>query len=349
MAQTQKALVVTEIGKPIVLVTDRPVLQPGKNQIQIQVTVAGLNPHDQKARDGGLFIADSLPAVLSLDVVGRVSRLGEGVSGVAVGDRVVAQPSVAPNGAHEGALQEYTLADAGCWARIPDATSDDEAATLPTNVVAPLMALFQVLQLREPWAPDPEAARSANADVTLLVVGGGSNCGRFGVQLARLAGIGRIVVVGGDERELRRFGATHVLDRHGGQDAVLARIRALVGDDLLYAFDAINDVEGQLLTVNALSGHSRGKMARLIPHDPVDESRVHGKNAGFEVLNVFGISNVYPDTGRPFWERLTGYLEAGSIKPLSYVVKKGLTPENVNGVLDAYRDGKRVAKTHIHL
>jgi hypothetical protein len=38
---TQKALVVQEVGKPLVLVQDRLVPEPGHGQVQIKVTVAG--------------------------------------------------------------------------------------------------------------------------------------------------------------------------------------------------------------------------------------------------------------------------------------------------------------------
>jgi NADPH:quinone reductase len=50
---------------------------------------------------------------------------------------------------------------------------------------------------------------------TLSVVGGGSSCGEFAVQVARLMGLGRIVVVAGkgNDKELRGYGATDVIDR----------------------------------------------------------------------------------------------------------------------------------------
>jgi D-arabinose 1-dehydrogenase-like Zn-dependent alcohol dehydrogenase len=38
---TQKALLVQEIGKPLVIVHDRPTPEPGHGQLQIKVTVAG--------------------------------------------------------------------------------------------------------------------------------------------------------------------------------------------------------------------------------------------------------------------------------------------------------------------
>lgn len=65
MAPTQKALIVTEVGKPVTLTSDQAIPEPGPKQIQIKVKVAGINPHDQKARDHGLFIAENLPAILT--------------------------------------------------------------------------------------------------------------------------------------------------------------------------------------------------------------------------------------------------------------------------------------------
>ncbi|EED13009.1 alcohol dehydrogenase, zinc-containing, putative [Talaromyces stipitatus ATCC 10500] len=344
MSPTQKAIVVSELGKPVTLV---------------KVAVAGLNPHDQKSRDWGLFILrdltpvpkdysgdTDLPSVPTNDVVGRITKLGPGVTDLAIGDRIVYQPSFAP-GSKQNGLQEYALAELGALTKIPDSITDDEAATLPTNIIAPLVALFDALQIPAPWLP---AAKDFDyANTTILIVGGGSNCGQFGVQLAKLANIGRIVVVGGDEAKLRSFGATHVIDRYAGYEMVLTKIRDIVGDDLVYAYDSINPAEGQLLALNALSSSKRGALARLIPRVPVDESKVLGKRAGFDVRDVFGSSQVHPELAAGFWSRVPSYLESRQIKPLAYVVKRGLTAENVNEVLDAYRDGKSVAKTHIHL
>ena len=346
MSSTQKAIVVMELNKPVTLINDRPIPEPAVGQVQVKVAVAGINPHDQKGREWGLLTEGDLPSILTHDVVGRVSKLGFGVTELSVGDRVVYQPTFLPGSTQNG-LQEYAVADIGFLAKIPDSITDDEAATLPTNAIAPLVALFKTLNIPAPWTA--EAREFDYANTAILIVGGGSNCGKFGVQLAKLANIGRIVVVGGDEALLKSFGATHVLDRHDGEETVVAKIRDIVGDDLVYAFDAINPPEGLFLALNALSNSRRGALARLLPRDPVDESRVLGKQAGFDVRDVFGSSHGHPELAAGFWSRLPRYLEAGQIKPLDYVVKQGLLAENVNEVLDAYRDGRRVTKTHIHL
>jgi NADPH:quinone reductase-like Zn-dependent oxidoreductase len=348
--QTQKALVVTEVGKPLTLTTDRATPQPGAGQVLIHVTVAGPNPHDQKARDGGLFIAESLPAVLTNDVVGEVVTLGPGVTKYAVGDHIVGQATFDKTFTQSG-LQEYAVLDVDHSAKIPEGFTDDDGATLPTNVIAPLVALFDAGTLGIP-APWTDAAKNFDfKGTTLLVVGGGSNCGRLGVQLAAIAGIGRIVVVGGDEAELKSYGATDVIDRHGSPEEVTKRIRDVVGDDLIYAYDAINPPPTQTIAINALSSTKKGKLARLLPTGPIDESKVHAKKEGYEVKNVFGSSQVRADLCKPFWEHLPQYLKEGKLKPTKYEVVslKGWEAEKVNEVLDRYRDGKKVVKTHFHL
>lgn len=310
---TQKALLLREAKTPLVLVDNLPIPHPTDHQIQIKVTVAGLNGHDQKIRDLGIFLSRTgVPAVLANDVVGTVVNVGAGVTAFQAGDRVVSQADFAA-GTLQNGLQEYAVLDERFTATIPSTITDDEAATLPTNLVASLVALFHDLQIPAPWAQ--EANTFDYGVSTLLIVGGGSFAGRYATQLAKLAGIGRIVVVGGSKEVLESYGATHVLDRHGNQETVLESIRAVVGDDLLYAYDAVNMPAGQLLGLNALSGHKKGYFTRLLPL-PIDHSKVLNKAAGFEVGNVLGISSERPELCREFWERLPGYLEEGSIVPI---------------------------------
>jgi len=346
--QTQKALVVTEIGKPITLVTDWPVPQPGQGQVQVRVIVAGANPHDQKARDFGLFIKDGLPAILTNDVVGEVTALGEGVTKYSLGDHVFAQSNFAPGWAQSG-LQEYAILDADYSAKVPEGLSDDDAATLPCNTLAPAIAMFHESNLGFPAPWTPEASHFDYKSITLLILGGGSNCGKLGVQFAALVGIGRIIVVGGDEATLKSYGATHIIDRHGAPEDVTAKIREIVGDDLIYAFDAINPAPTQAIGINALSTTKRGKFARLLPNAPVDESQVKPKKKGYELINIFGSSHAKPEWGLQFWQNLPRYLIEKKIQPTHYTVVKGLNADKVNEVLDAYRDGKRVVKPHVHV
>lgn len=345
---TQKALLLEQTGTPLVYVDNHPVPQPDDAQIQVKVSVAALNGHDLKVRDMGIFLTRiGLPAVLANDVVGTVVKVGKNVTSFKEGDRVFSQADFS-RGTPQNGLQEYAVLNEQYSAGIPNNISDDDAATLPTNVIASLVALFHDLPIPAPWTQQAKDFDYKNA--MLLIIGGGSFAGRFAVQLAKLAGIGRIVVVGGPEAELKGYGATSVLDRHGGQEVVLERIRAVVGDDLIYAYDAVNMPPGQLLALNALSGHKMGYFTRLLPM-PVDHSKVLGKKAGFEVKSVLGISGDRPELCREFWKRVPEYLEQGRLIPMkdNYTITTGLAAKGVNEILDAFEKGDRVRHAHVHL
>lgn len=74
-----------------------------------------------------MLIADKLPAILSKDVVGVVSQVGDGVTAFQVGDRVMSLGSGAVADSSQSGLQEYALADVVNCARIPENISDEEA------------------------------------------------------------------------------------------------------------------------------------------------------------------------------------------------------------------------------
>ncbi|KAF2181012.1 putative alcohol dehydrogenase [Zopfia rhizophila CBS 207.26] len=345
---TQQALIVTSLGQPITSTTTRPIPQPGPNQVQLRVTVAGLNPHDQKARDGGLFIKDALPAILANDVAGVVTALGPNATKFNVGDRVFSYAAMTPDHAQKG-LQQYALVDEDFTAKVPEGFTEHDVTTLPVNIIAGSVGLFHEsgLGIPAPWSEESKTFDYAGTQI--LIIGGGSNCGRLAVQLAKLAGIEKIVVVGGKQDELKKFGATHVLDRHGGDEIVLERIREVVGDDLLYCYDAVNPPESQFLGINALSNTKKGKLARLVFYRHSDTFKVVGKKAGYEVKDVFGSPHLRPELSRSFWKRIEEYLIQGNIVPTRYVVEQGLDAAKVNEVLDRYRDGKPVTQTHFRI
>lgn len=312
------------------------------------MAVASLDGHDQKVRDMGIFLSKiGLPAVLANDVVGKVVAVGSNVTAFREGDPFVSQADFA-SGTPPNGLQEYAVFDEQFPAMISDKITDDDAATLRTNIIASLVALLHDLPIPAPWT---QYARDFDyAATTLLLVGGGSVSGRHAVEVAKLVGIGGIVVVGGDVVKLKEYGTTHVIDRHGSQDVVLDRIREVVGDDLIYAYDVVNMPGGQLVALSAISSHTKGFFTRLLPM-PIDESKVLGKKAGFEVKNVLGISSERPDLCREFWQRLPKYLEDGKVVPMSnvYPVVEGLDAAKINEVLDGFKRQETLKHAHVHL
>lgn len=210
-------------------------------------------------------------------------------------------------------------------------------ATLPTNVSASFVALFDVLGLPAPW----QSGQSGPEHI--LIVGGGSNCGKFAVQLAKLARIQNIIVVGGDEAQLKRLGATQVINRHLSEDVIVDKIRNATSKELSHALDAVNSPDGLNLALAALSDNGPGKLARLLPIGTVENARGH------ELLDVLGLFLYRNPLCVAFWERLTDYVAVGSISPTSFSTHEGLHANNVNAALDGYRDGTSKNKPQIRL
>ncbi|KAJ5281705.1 GroES-like protein [Penicillium angulare] len=361
MAETQVALLVTKLGEPLSKVS-RSIPAPKEGEVLVKVTVAGLNPHDAKSRDHGLFIKDHLPAILGADVVGVVTSLGPNVTRFKEGDHVFGQAGLlgpnlggyfnfgAPNFDTQG-LQEYAILDIKYSAKVPSGFTDAQMATVPTNCVPAAVALFDksCFGIPAPW--DPVAAEFDYKGTSLLILGGGSNTGKFGIQLAALVGIGKIIVVAGlkGAADAQALGATHVIDRTLSATDIAAEVQEIVGDNLIYAFDTINEPGNQYVGVEALSNTKTGKLARLIPLGPVDVSKLSSqKPAGFDTLDVLGVSTGSPITTIPLWENIVGWIEEEKLKPTSFQVIKGLDLDIVNKTLDGYSNGTVTGQWQVH-
>ncbi|KAJ4186574.1 hypothetical protein NW767_010796 [Fusarium falciforme] len=340
---TQKAIVVTSVGQPVSLVTDRRVPTPGDSEVLVRVSLASANPADQKGRDYGLFVSERLPCVLTCDIVGHVVEVGPNVSKYAVGDHVFGQGGLDPRCAGSG-LQEHAVLNVNYSSKVPSGWSDEDVGTLPVCTQTPAMAMFgpTCLGLPAPWSSS--AASFDYASKPFLIVGGGSNTGTIAVHLAALAGFGHIVVVGGDEADLKSRGATHVFSRHQAEDQIVSSIREVVGDDLLYAMDTSNPPATQAIGVNALSSTKKGKLVRLnFFGEPLSADKINPKEKGYEVYAVYGDAQLMPELSKSLWDNMPQYLANGKLRPLPYSVHD-FSPEQVNAVLDAYRDGKKIAK-----
>ncbi|KAJ4148151.1 hypothetical protein LMH87_002633 [Akanthomyces muscarius] len=338
---SQKALLVTGIGDPLVL-GDRPIPVPAPYELLVEVTSAGLNPHDQKARDKEHLFTGQ-PLVLAHDVVGKIIQTGScQATTFTTGDHVFGMSTFNPNLVNDsGGLQQYAVLDGRYVAKVTDAgLTDDEAATIPVNSVVAAVAVFDASGLGIP-APFSAAAGSFDyASQSLVVIGGASNCGRFVIQLAKFVGIGRIVAVAAasNTNELKSLGASHVVDRHASD--VVQRVRKIVGDDLVYAVDTVNYGPHQALGVAVLSNTKKGVLAVLLPtNGDLDEHVKSSKKMGFERHFVYGGSNNYPDLMKQYWKHLPVWIRNGHVKPASSSVIYGLDPNQVNECLDKYRDG----------
>ncbi|NUT48369.1 MAG: alcohol dehydrogenase catalytic domain-containing protein, partial [Saccharothrix sp.] len=107
---------------------------PGVDEVLVRMVAATVNPSDLVTISGAYRSRTSLPLVPGFEGVGVVERLGPGVTGLAVGDRVLPVGSA-------GAWQRVKLARARWCLRVRPELTDDQAATSYTN---PLTALRMI-------------------------------------------------------------------------------------------------------------------------------------------------------------------------------------------------------------
>ena len=117
------AVRIHETGGPEVLRWDAiDVPDPGPGEALIRQTAAGLNFIDVYFRTG-LYPAPSFPATIGNEGAGVVEAVGDGVTEVAVGDRVAYCMNL-------GSYTQRRVIPANQLVRIPDVISDEQAAAV---------------------------------------------------------------------------------------------------------------------------------------------------------------------------------------------------------------------------
>jgi NADPH2:quinone reductase len=213
-----KAIIHTETGDPSVLqLVDRELTPPGPGEVRVRVVVSGVNPTDWKSRRGSgpgksLPFAEVTP---NQDGAGVIDAVGDGVSDLAVGDRVWIY--LAGHDRPTGTAQEYTNLPAGRVVRLPDGIGFDIGASLGV----PAMTAHRALTVAEdgPRRLQPGALEGK----FVLVAGGAGAVGHAAIQFARWAGATVITTISGPAKAdlVTAAGAHHVIN-YRDQDAAAA-------------------------------------------------------------------------------------------------------------------------------
>ena len=231
-----------------------PIPEPGHGQVRIKVEAAGVCLSDVHLIDGTLrplFLAGD-EVTLGHEVAGTVETVGEGVTALRAGERVLLQAGqLAPDGRtvltrgvdYDGGWAEYAVADSTTAVPIPDALPFEQACIIPDAVSTPWAAITATAQTRPGEA---------------VGVWGLGGLGVHAVQLLRLVGAAPIIAVdvaAGARERAAAFGADLVLDPTAPGFADRVR-EATGGAGLAVAFDfaGASPVRAQALRLLGLGG-----------------------------------------------------------------------------------------------
>lgn len=237
-----KAAVVTSFDAPLEI-QDLPIPDPGPGEVLVRIETSGLCHTDIHAAHGDWPVKPNPPFIPGHEGVGRIDRVGPGVTSRQVGDRVaiawlgyacgecrycisgwetLCEQQRNSGYSVNGAFAEYAVVPAGFATLVPEAVSSRDAAPLSCAGVTTYKAI--------------KVARVAPAEtVAIFGVGG---LGHLALQYARIAG-GFTIGVDIEPSKLEmatRLGADHVVNART-TDPVEA-IQALGGADVAVALAA---------------------------------------------------------------------------------------------------------------
>jgi zinc-binding alcohol dehydrogenase/oxidoreductase len=214
--------------------------EPGDGEVLVDLVAAGLNRRDYWLRVGGRV---PLPCVLGSDGAGVVSAVGPGVAGVAAGEEVVINPSLAWGPREDAPGERFRILG------VPDQGTYAQRVVVPAEQVRPKPARLTWLEAAALPLAGLTAWRAvvthaeARPGRTILVPGAGGGVATFAVQIAAAVGA-RVLVTSSSAEKLERARA---LGAEGGAD-----YRDPAWPEQVHPVDAVVDSVGAAVWRGAL-------------------------------------------------------------------------------------------------
>lgn len=291
-----KALVCSALAPDYagVALEERELPEPGPGQVRVRIKASSLNFPDLLMTEGKYQLKPDLPFVLGMEFSGLVDALGEGVTGLAVGDAVV-------GGNRIGAFAEAAIVPAAALRRKPDAISFAAAASYGAAYLTAYVALVRRGNLQP--------------GETLLVHGASGGVGLAAVDVGRLLGAKVIATSASESKRniIKDYGADHVLPDMGFRETV-KELTGGRGADVIYdpvggdVFDeSVRCIafDGRLLIIGFTSGR--------IPSVNVNMPLIKG----FSVVGVRAgeYGRQFPERGRENTAAIWKWAEEGKVRP----------------------------------
>jgi NADPH:quinone reductase len=212
-----KAILCTHFGAPDDLeLADIPQPTAGPGEVVVRVKAAALNFFDLLIIAGKYQNKPPFPFSPASEFAGVVESIGDGVTDIAVGDRVMGSTGW-------GAAREFTVARPAQLVKIPDSLDFERASGLTVTYATTLYGLRERGELKR--------------GETLVVLGASGGVGLAAVELGKIMGARVIACASSDEKLVfaRKHGADETVN-YASEDlrAALKRLAGERGVDVVY-------------------------------------------------------------------------------------------------------------------
>jgi NADPH:quinone reductase-like Zn-dependent oxidoreductase len=315
-----KSVIVTQRGvSPEVLkIKENELRPPAGREARVKVYATPVCRDDVAKRVGNRPFLPKIPFVPGYSILGVVDSVGEGVSEVAVGDRVAALTTY-------GGYAEYIYVDEEQLVHVPSSLDAAEAVTLILNYMVAYQALHRSVKVK----PGDKA----------LIIGASGGVGTAFLQLGGLAGLVMYGTASSHKHGvLTEHGATPIDYRT--QDFVEV-VREAEPGGVDYVFNGMGrEYLGRGLAVLRRGGvlvqygapQSMSSLLSLLVDFALNKMLPRGKS-----LKLYGTHRVDIETCKEDWVALFKLLEAGRIKPVISAAFPLMEAAEANRLLESGR------------
>ena len=291
-----------EFGGPEVLkvenITD-PV--PGPGEVRVRTEAIGVGVPDILMRRGNYDWIPSLPVIPGNELAGRVDAVGDGVSSVAIGDRVYVNSRELPE---RGGGYAEVVVPADAVLAMPDNVDAAQAVALGN---------YQLAWLLLNYASAPRAGER------ILVHAAAGGVGSAVIQVAKSMGLGVFGIAGSKEKAdyVTEQGADAVIDRNA--EDVGTRVAELTGGEGVdYIYDSVAG-PGLSKDFGMLAPMGTVIMFGYLGGDPDPDLFTHmrakfGDSVGFRLFSIHVLDDK-PVIRRGAMKSAMAALAAGEISP----------------------------------
>ncbi len=319
-----RALTVESAGPfPILKVIDVPVPVPGPGEVLVKVAACGFCHHDRLVMAGVLRRGVKPGVILGHEISGEVAEVGEGVSALTAGDKVVSlltnacghcdrcqqgrehrcRTGQGIGHSRDGGFAEYVALSQHSLVPLPAHTDLITACIFACPMGVSLQGVQDVAQLR--------------AGEAMLVTGAGGGLGVHAVQLGNVLGARVLAVTSSPSKvsRLEELGAAHVLEAHPGHERSSDTLDfselalALTEDEGVHV--AVDTVGSALFysTWRSLSQYGRLVLLGEVTGQPVELNLAE---------TIFRDSRIYGSSGtsRRLVEQVSDMVLSGVVRPV---------------------------------